>query len=221
MRRVIAYVDGFTLYFSLMKEPRFKRDCWLDVAALAQSLLKPERQLAGTHYFTARIRSNGRSSADQKRQQHYLEALGLCGVRGQLGQHLGKKRQCRKCGASWADFEEKMTDVNIAIQLLTDAFYDAFDVALVISGDSDLTTPIWQVRERFPAKRAIVAFPPKRSSSEFQRHASGHISIGEDKLRQSQLPEHQLSEHQLPEHQLPEHITTPDGYVLTRPDTWR
>ena len=53
-----------------------------------------------------------------------------------------------------------MTDVNIAIQLMTDAFDDAFDAALVISGDSDLTTPIRRVRERFPAKRAIVAFPP-------------------------------------------------------------
>lgn len=39
-----------------------------------------------------------------------------------------------------------MTDVNIAIQLLGDAFDDKFDVALVISGDSDLTTPVRRVR---------------------------------------------------------------------------
>jgi hypothetical protein len=33
---------------------------------------------------------------------------------------------------------EKMTDVNIAVELLTDAFQDSFDVALLISADGDL-----------------------------------------------------------------------------------
>lgn len=67
MQRVMAYVDGFNLYFGL-KDSSFKRYYWLDVSALAQSLLKPGQQLLATHYFTARIRANGRNSADQKRQ---------------------------------------------------------------------------------------------------------------------------------------------------------
>ena len=99
-----------------------------------------------------------------------------------------------------------MTDVNLAIQLLTDAFDDAFDVAIIISGDSDLTTPIRRVRERYPAKRLIVAFPPKRNSAELQRAAHGYMRIGKDKLRGSQLSET---------------ITKPDGHVLSRPATWK
>jgi len=109
-----------------------------------------------------------------------------------------------------------MTDVNIAIQLLLDALDDAFDVALVISGDSDLTTPIHRVRQRFPAKRVIVAFPPRRYSSELKRPrrysselkrcASGYLSIGEDKLRANQLPDS---------------IVKPNGFMLQRPATWR
>ena len=63
MARVVAYVDGFNLYFG-MKHGHFKRYYWLDVAALAQSLLKPGQELAATHYFTARIRDNGRNAAD-------------------------------------------------------------------------------------------------------------------------------------------------------------
>ena len=141
MQRVTAYVDGFNLYFGL-KDSSFKRYYWLDVSALAQSLLKPGQQLLATHYFTARIRANGRNSADQKRQNDYLEALALRGVRCQFGHYLQKTRQCRQCGANWPDYEEKMTDVNIAIQLLSDAVDDNFDVALVMSGDSDLTTTI-------------------------------------------------------------------------------
>lgn len=205
MLRVMAYVDGFNLYFG-MRQAQLKRYYWLDVAALAGSLLKPGQQLAATHYFSARIRDNGRNAADQKRQSDYLEALVLQGVRCQFGHYLQKNRACRSCGVTLADYEEKMTDVNIAIQMLTDAFDDAFDVALVISGDSDLTTPIRRVRERFPTKRVIVAFPPRRHSSELKRHASGHLTIGEDKLRASQLPEQ---------------ISKPDGFVLRRPAHWR
>lgn len=99
-----------------------------------------------------------------------------------------------------------MTDVNIAIQLMTDAFDDAFDVALVISGDSDLTTPVRRVRERFPAKRVIIAFPPQRHSKSLKQYASGHLGISENKLRASQLPAE---------------IVKPDGFVLQRPEGWR
>lgn len=205
MARVIAYVDGFNLYFGL-KNAGFKRLYWLDVSALAGNLLKPGQTLAATHYFTARIRDNGRNTADRKRQGDYLEALGLSATSIQFGHYLEKQRSCRKCRAAWTDYEEKMTDVNIAIQLLTDAFDDSFDVALVMSGDSDLTTPIRRVRERFPNKRVIVAFPPKRHSAELKKVANGHLVIGEDKLRASQLPEQ---------------ITKPDGFVLARPTTWK
>ena len=204
MDRVIAYVDGFNLYFGL-KDAGFKRYYWLDVAALAGQLLKPGQQLAATHYFTARIRDNGRNLNDQKRQTTYLEALGVQGVHSQFGHYLDKQRECRSCKATWTDYEEKMTDVNIAIQLLGDAYEDRFDVALVVSGDSDLTTPIRRIRERFPNKRVIVAFPPKRQSAELKRHANGYLSIGEDKLKASQLPEQ---------------LAKPDGFALTRPPTW-
>jgi len=87
MSRVIAYIDGFNLYFG-MKQARFKRHFWLDVAALARSLLKPGQQLMATHYFSARIRDNGRNTADQKRQNDYLEALASQGVQCQFGHYL-------------------------------------------------------------------------------------------------------------------------------------
>lgn len=204
MTRVAAYIDGFNLYFGL-KSAGFKRHFWLDLPALATSLLKPGQVLTATHYFTARIRDNGRNVADVRRQNTYLEALGESGVHIQYGHYLEKQRACRSCQAAWTDYEEKMTDVNIAIQLLSDAFDDAFDVALVISGDSDLTTPIRQVRKRFPSKRLIVAFPPNRHSSELKRHANGFLTIGEDKLRNSQFPDQ---------------VVKADGFILQRPSTW-
>ena len=64
MSRVIAYIDGFNLYFGL-KSKGWKRHYWLDVVGLSRSLLKPGQTLQAAHYFTARIRLTGFLSHDQ------------------------------------------------------------------------------------------------------------------------------------------------------------
>lgn len=76
----------------------------------------------------------------------------------------------------------------------------------VIAGDSDLTTPIQQVRKRFPNKRLIVVFPPNRQSAQLKKAANGYLSIGEDKLRQNQLPNT---------------VMTSSGFALHRPTHWK
>ena len=53
--------------------------------------------------------------------------------------------------------EEKGSDVNLATYLLMDAFDNLFDVAVIISNDSDLKEPISQVRNRFGKKIGILA----------------------------------------------------------------
>jgi uncharacterized LabA/DUF88 family protein len=84
--------------------------------------------------------------------------------------------------------EEKMTDVNIAIELLVDAQQDNFDTALLVSADSDLTGPVVKVRTLFPKKRVLVAFPPDRVSERLKREASAWTNIGKDAIRGNQLP---------------------------------
>jgi hypothetical protein len=206
MSRVIAYIDGFNLYFGL-KSKGWKRHYWLDVVGLSRALLKPGQTLQAAHYFTARIRLTGNNHADMQRQADYLDALATSPLLTiQFGHYLPKGRQCRRCGNTWTDYEEKMTDVNIAVQLLADAFDDRFDTALLISADSDLTTPVQQVRARFPAKRVIVAQPPGRNSVQLATAATAAFTISETKIRQNQLPEV---------------VTTASGYVIHRPAHWR
>lgn len=206
MSRVIAYVDGFNLYFGL-RSKGWRKYYWLNLHALATTLLKPGQTLERVHYFTSRIRDNSHNLDDRQRQTAYLEALEtLTGLQTHFGHYLEKPKQCRKCGAQWMDYEEKMTDVNIAVQLLADAFDSRFDTALIISGDSDLTTPLKQVRQRFPEKRLVVVLPPNRQSAELKRAAHGYLSIGEDKLRQSQLPAQ---------------VQRADGFILQRPAHWQ
>lgn len=213
--RVIAFIDGFNLYHGL-REVGWRWAYWLDMTALARNLLKAGQTLARTKYFTARIAGPRpadspakaqRLSDKRRRQTEYLDALAtLADFQMFEGHYLAKDRSCHQCGACWTTHEEKMTDVSIATELLVDAFQDAFDTALVISADSDLTPPVLAVRRIFPAKRIIVVFPPKRTSVQLARAANASFPVGRGKLQQSLLPEM---------------ITLPNGHAISRPRYWR
>jgi uncharacterized LabA/DUF88 family protein len=206
MNRVISYIDGFNLYFGL-KSKGWRKYYWLDLTNLSRDLLKENQTLAHCYYFTARIRTASDSQGqNSNRQNIWLDALStLPDLSIQYGHYLQKPKICKSCGAKWMSHEEKMTDVNIAAQLLSDAYENKFDTALIISGDSDLTTPVKLVRERFPDKRVIIAFPPDRHSDQLRKTANSAFTIGESKLRNNLLPNS---------------ITTTTGYVLHRPERW-
>ncbi|MDI6768163.1 MAG: hypothetical protein QMD04_00635 [Anaerolineales bacterium] len=51
MERVIAYIDGYNLYYGL-RHKQWKWFYWLNVQLLAQHLMKPGQELVGTKYFT-------------------------------------------------------------------------------------------------------------------------------------------------------------------------
>ncbi len=203
---MIAYVDGFNLYFG-MKSRRWHRYYWLDLPRMAQNLLRSGQNLVETKYFTSRISATRADPQKARRQVVYLEALQtLPNLRVLFGHYLENQIECRRCGSTWLSHDEKMTDVNIATELLTDAFDDRFDTALLVTADSDLIRPIEVVRARFPSKRVVLAFPPNRSSERLKQVGSAYFSIGRDALAASQLPER---------------VAKPDGYVLQRPAKWR
>ena len=205
MNRVVGYIDGFNLFFGL-RDSGLRRYYWLNPELLIQNLMKPWQTLAGVRYFSARISPSPGDPDKHLRQQTYLEAVEtLAGVEAIYGQYLSKSRQCRACGAQWQQAEEKMTDVNIAVRLLADAMDDAFDTAMIVSADSDLVPPVEALRARFPAKRIIIASPPKRHSVRLAAAANSSFTIGRKKLQDSQLPDT---------------ITKPDGFVLARPASW-
>ena len=203
MKQVVAYIDGLNLYYGL-RGSEWQRYYWLDVRRLVENLLKPDQTLGEVHYFTTRALHGANKKA---RQNAYLDALEtLPNLRVHHGYYVNKDRRCPNCGALHQVPEEKMTDVNIAVSLLCDAHDDAFDTAILVSGDSDLVGPVEAARERNPEKAVVAAFPPKRYSVRLASAATASFVIGRKKLADSQLPDE---------------IAKPDGYVLRRPEKWR
>lgn len=85
---------------------------------------------------------------------------------------------------------EKHSDVNLATHLLNDAWKDEYDIAVVVTGDTDFVTPIRIVKEDLgkevhvlcPGKHARVA-PKLRKAASTARH------IQSSWLRNAQFPE--------------------------------
>lgn len=180
------YVDGFNLYYGL-RAAKLDKYRWLDVGQLANRIASPQGQLEFVRYFTSRIRGKPASEA---RQGDYLDALQTRGgIAIEEGHFLAKEMRCNRCGHSWKKHEEKKTDVNIAVRLLEDAHSDAFDVAIVVSGDSDLAPAIRSVRKFFPQKQVLAGFPPRRQAAELKSAASATFRIANSKIKSSLLPD--------------------------------
>ena len=184
--RVIAYIDGFNLYHGL-RDAGLKDSRWLDLHGMCMSLLQPDEQLELVRYFTSWVKDNPVKSA---RQAVYVDALReRGGIEIDFGHFLSNTAQCFRCGNVWKKNEEKKTDVNIAVRLLEDVSDNRFDTAIVVSGDSDLVPPVESVLRRFPHKRVVVAFPPRRRSSQLAQAASAADSIYPQTIRANHLPD--------------------------------
>lgn len=203
MQRIIAYIDGFNLYFGL-KSKGWRRYYWLNQALMIENLLKTDQVLVMTKFFTSRISAPPDKA---KRQNDYLEALGTI-ERLEIfyGHYLSNFIECKKCGNRIFKPNEKMTDVNIAVELMKDAYNDSFDSAMLITADSDLVSPVKNVLELFPEKRIVVGFPPDRFSFELKKVSSAYFKIGRKTLANSQFSDE---------------ITKPDNFILKRPQLWK
>lgn len=186
VQRVRAYIDGFNLFHGT--RDRFGLIFhWIDPQALVRSLLRRGQRLDRVMYFTAR---NRQQHSGRHRQDIHLQAIvAHCQlVTIMLGRFQEKSIACPQCRARWVTYEEKETDVSIAVSLVEDAAEDRYDVALIISADSDMVPAIHAARRLRPEKKIIVVFPPKRHSDDLVRVADHVLRIDRTMLSRSQLP---------------------------------
>lgn len=130
--RTIVYVDGFNLYYGLLKGTSFK---WLDLPTLFAKLL-PRNDVVLVKYFTARVVSFRGNRDAPRRQRTYLRALRAGGVEIHLGHFLASEVTMR----------------------LPDGFKSNYEAAVVVSNDSDLAEAMRIVREELSFPVGLV--PP-------------------------------------------------------------
>lgn len=215
--RTRVYVDGFNLFYSALSGSNYK---WLDLFALFQNhVLDADTVVELVCYYTAPIKA---SAADDKRapirQQRYLQALRAYrpdkitireGFIQRTTPHLRLAEDTGGLSKAatvkvW-QFAEKQTDVNLAADLISDAWKGCMDQAVVCSNDSDLAGALEAVRRDCPKLTIGLVAPigdARYLSASLKPHVHWHKVLSATHLAAAQLP-----------NKIP-------GTPLTRPAEW-
>lgn len=196
---------------------------WLNVGLLGAQLLSSANNIVKTRYFTANV--SGRLDANAPaRQNAYLAALKTSNnLEIHYGNFLVKPKwaglvqpdlnptipNVKPPFQPWPDVvriwktEEKGSDVNLAVHLLNDAFLNAFDVAAVITNDTDLTEALRIVRGM---GKVIGLLTPVAKPATSLVNTSSFC--------------HHIRDQHLAACQFPDPVRLPSGRAVAKPTSW-
>lgn len=200
--RVIVYVDGFNFYYGL-KDKHWRKYYWLDMVKFFEQFMRDGQRLLFVKYFSARPHDADKS----KRQDTFFQAnMRNPKFRLVLGKYLRKTITCFNCKNVINTYEEKESDVNLATQIVADAYQDKCDIAIVVSADSDMAPAIELAMEA--GKKVFVYFPPAHKSSHLRtigRSAPILLERYESRFAKSLLPQS---------------VSLANGYTVSIPKEW-
>lgn len=189
--RVFVYVDGFNLYYRALRGTPYR---WLNLDLLARRLVRPGDTIDLVRYFTARVKARAGDPDAPRRQQIYLSALGTVpNIEFHFGNFLTKtkKRPLASVPTRFVevlDTEEKGSDVNLAVHLVNDAWSNHFDVALVLSQDTDLIEPLRMVSKGVGKPVGLVWLDGRRPDKGMSNAASFVRHVSHADLAAAQFP---------------------------------
>jgi len=173
--RANIYVDGFNLYYGALKSTPYK---WLNLVELCRLVLL-RYHVSEIKYFTARVKSRPSDPDQHVRQQVYFRALQTIpnvtiieghfltkACRMPLETPIGTKRT-----VTVIKTEEKGSDVNLAAHLINDGYKGSYDIAVLITNDSDLNEAVRIVRSDLGLDVGI--FNPHRNNPSVVLRQSG------------------------------------------------
>ena len=195
-KNAYVYVDGFNLYYRL-KKTSFK---WLDLKLFLNACIDLDRyEIKKIKYFSARVKRSLIDPRKTTRQDTYLRAIQTIPevevILGQFKRRTVKGFLCNPSGKETEElvkikkFEEKNSDVNIATHMVADGYENNYDCAILVSNDTDLTTPLRHVKYRL--KKMVIVISPY-SDIHVNLKKSSHYNKTlptEDIFRDNQFPQ--------------------------------
>jgi hypothetical protein len=207
--RVNVYFDGFNFYYGCFKNPQrmdWKPFKWLNLAEFVAKIF-PHYHVNRIRYFTALVKSDLHDPDQPVRQQAYLRALrtlpNLTVHEGRFFRSAKKRYEADPSSfirpyipiaadpinmVGIIEEEEKGSDVNLASYLLVDGFAGEYDIAIVVSNDSDLAEPIRLVRSIL-GRQVILLNPRKKTANDLQGIADQYRVIRLGPIQSSQFPD--------------------------------
>ncbi|MGB3515782.1 MAG: NYN domain-containing protein [Elainellaceae cyanobacterium] len=195
MNRITFLIDGFNLYHSLCcasKDSNGTSTKWLDLRGLCSGYLHifgQDAVLEDIYYFSALAEHlDATNPGVTKRHKSYIECLRATGVTTEISRFKKKEIRCPYCKEKHTKYEEKETDVSLALKLLELFVADQCDTAVLVTGDTDLAPAYRTAKNLFSGKKVVFAFPYKRKNKELAKLAPGSFEISRKKYGQHQFP---------------------------------
>jgi uncharacterized LabA/DUF88 family protein len=219
MNQVTFLVDGFNLYHSVRTAAKYLNAStkWLNIKNLCESYLGnisgvvgDKTELKSIYYFSAF--ATHIEERDQKvvtRHKSLIKCLEDTGVIVELSRFKPKEIICPLeaggCERKFTKYEEKETDVAIAVKLLEIFYVDECTTAVLVTGDTDLSPAVKTANKLFQDKQVLFIFPAFRKNRELSKLAPGSFSINPKQYVKYQFSDtYQLS----------------DGTLIEKPSSW-
>ena len=208
--RTNVYIDGFNLYYGCVKGTSNR---WLDLAKFCDAMLEARNVVNRIRYFTAWVEPREHDPQQLQRQQAYVRALEtIPNLTVHRGHYLTSTTRMPLANlphkgprtVEVIKTEEKGSDVNLATHLLLDGFNRDYDMAVVVSNDSDLMTPITVLRKQFRLKVGVIN-PHSNVSWALKKQATFYKQIDDPTI--------------LRNCQFPPTLTDANG-TITKPSSW-
>ena len=188
--KTCVYVDGFNLYYGALRHTSYK---WLNILRMCQLLL-PSDQVLQVKYFSARVSARPKDLDQPVRQATFWRALRTIPevtiIEGSFLVNTVSMPLANTNPQQYARViktEEKGSDVNLAAHMVSDAYKKKFEMAVLVTNDSDLAEPVRIVSEELGLPVGLVN-PHKNPSFTLKRHALFIKQIRSGVLRASQFP---------------------------------
>jgi len=161
LSRVIVFIDGSNLYHAFRNYAPQKR---LDLQLFSNQLCEINDRLIHTHYYNVPV-NQADNPAIYAAQQRFLARLNkIPFFTVHLGRLLDRQRyeNCPSCSRPYTVQyrTEKGVDIQLATDLLTLAFDNQYDIAVLVSNDSDFVPVVEQVM-RLNKQIVNAEFPSK------------------------------------------------------------
>lgn len=192
--KVAIFVDGKNFYEGLRASGLTNK---IDFSALSEFVVKAARGgvLTGLHYFTGiepegyklpPQEENGEDGEQTQNEQQIQKRGGLEGFLSFLETQPGcfvyrfprriRRVSCDHCEHEHAYTEEKAVDTSLVAMMIRQAAIDAFDAAVLCSGDADHTPALEALRD-LGKPTWVATFGGHGLSRRLRQAAYGHIDL--------------------------------------------
>lgn len=185
---VYVYIDGFNVFHAIKKFG--KKYYWLDYKKLAEKYLSPGEKIKKVFYFTAYFNADSQGVIKHKNYINALKVREIKPILGkyqEVERNFSNKNSLKGLGINrnitnsrikngfvltkkiflsaikyliYFSWEEKRTDVNMAIQILADGMQKKYQKAIIITADSDISPAIYRLKKNGDNNLTFVSIVP-------------------------------------------------------------